>query len=146
MSDDNSTALIDSYWGQAAEAMAGLSGDQHARFTTAVGAVDTVWDRHVFDQAEIFGGPEIGYARALSGSILARLLGLDSAVLVSVAGGEIPPTGNEVLDEGLVRWNLFVFLFPQGIVALENTRHQVRKAVFPVAWGHGDQVFSTTKR
>jgi len=101
MSDDNSTALIDSYWGQAAEAMAGLSGDQHARFTTAVGAVDTVWDRHVFDQAEIFGGPEIGYARALSGSILARLLGLDSAVLVSVAGGEIPPTGNEVLDEGL---------------------------------------------
>ena len=101
MNDPNTTALVDSYWKQAEEGVSGLSGEDHARLNVAVGAIDTVWDRHVFDQAETFGGPEIGFARALSGSILARLLGLDLAVLVSVAGGEIPPTGNEELDLGL---------------------------------------------
>ena len=101
MNDENPAALVDSYWRQTSETLTGLSGDHHALLNTAVGAIDTVWDRHVFDRAETFGGAEIGFARALSGSILARLMGLDLAALVSVAGGEIPPTGNEVLDEAL---------------------------------------------
>jgi len=101
MNEVSTDALVNSYWSQAREILAGLSGDDHARLNVAVGAIDTVWDRHVFDQAETFGGPEIGFARVLSGSILARLLGLDLAVLVSVAGGEIPSTGNDTLDQGL---------------------------------------------
>ena len=101
MNDVSTAALVESYWSQARETLTGLSGDDHARLNVAVGAIDTVWDRHVFDQAETFGGPEIGFARVLSGTILARLLGLDLAVLVSVAGGEIPPTGNDALDQGL---------------------------------------------
>jgi len=101
MNDVSTAALVDSYWSQALETLTGLSGDHHALLNVAVGAIDTVWDHHVFEQAETFGGPEIGFARVLSGSILARLLGLDLAVLVSVAGGEIPPTGNQALDQGL---------------------------------------------
>jgi len=101
MNDDNTAELVETYWNQANETLTGLSGDHHALLNTAVGAIDTVWDRHVFGQAETFGGPEIGFARVLSGSILARLVGLDLAVLVSAAGGEIPPTGNHILDEGL---------------------------------------------
>jgi hypothetical protein len=101
MNQVGTDALVESYWSRADGDLAGLSGDAHGRLNVAVAAVDTVWDRHVFDRAETFGGPEIGFARVLSGAILARLLGLDLAALVSVAGGEIPPTGNEVLDRGL---------------------------------------------
>ncbi len=101
MDDENTAALVDSYWSRASETLTGLNSDHHALLNTAVGAIDTVWDRHVFDKAETFGGAEIGFARVLSGSILARLMGVDLAILVSVAGGEIAPTGNEALDEGL---------------------------------------------
>jgi hypothetical protein len=51
--------------------------------------VDSVWDRQVFDRAETFGGAEIRFARALSGSILARLLGVEYAALASVASANI---------------------------------------------------------
>lgn len=101
MDNENTAALVESYWSRASECLTGLNSDHLALLNTAVGAIDTVWDRHVFDKAETFGGAEIGFARDLSGSILARLMGLDLAILVSVAGGEMTPTGNQALDEGL---------------------------------------------
>jgi len=50
---------------------------------------------------ETFGGTEIGYARALSGAILARLVDADFAALVSPAGSEVPPSGDADLDSAL---------------------------------------------
>lgn len=101
MSWDRIEGQIDTYWRETEEALTGLDGDGHARLNTASGAVDLVWDRHIFESAETFGGTEIGYARALSGAILARLVGAEFAALVSVAGSEIPPSGSETLDEAL---------------------------------------------
>ncbi len=101
MSDERVDGLIESYWKDWEGALAGLSADEHERLIVAVGAVDTVWDRQLFEHAETFGGTEIGYARALSGAILARLLGVDYVALASVAGSEIPLTGNEALDGAL---------------------------------------------
>jgi hypothetical protein len=101
MAEERVNALVDTYWKEWDEALAGLGAGEHERLIAAIGAVDTVWDRHLFEHAETFGGAEIGYARALSAAILGRLLGVDYAALASVAGSEIPLTGDETLDENL---------------------------------------------
>lgn len=101
MSVERVDALVEDYWRESKEALIGLDFGTHARLNAAIGAVDTVWDRHLFVSAETFGGTEIGFARALSGAVLKRLLGVEYAALVSVAGTEIPPTGDAVLDESL---------------------------------------------
>ena len=101
MAEERIDALVDIYWKEWGKALAGLGASEHERLIAAIGAVDTVWDRHLFEHAETFGGSEIGYARALSAAILGRLLGVDYVALASVAGTEIPVTGNEILDEAL---------------------------------------------
>ena len=101
MAEERIDALIDGYWREWEAALAGLGAGEHGRLNAAIGAVDTVWDRHLFEHAETFGGAEIGYARALSAAILGRLLGVDYAALASVTGSEIPLTGDETLDENL---------------------------------------------
>ena len=92
---------IETLWREAEQLLAGLDGEGHARLRTATGAIDLVWDRQIFECAETFGGTEIGYARTLSGAILARLVDADFAALVSVAGSEIPPSGDADLDSAL---------------------------------------------
>jgi len=101
MAEERIDALIDGYWREWEAALAGLGAGEHGRFNAAIGAVDTVWDRHLFEHAETFGGAEIGYARALSAAILGRLLGVDYTALASVTGSEIPLTGDETLDKSL---------------------------------------------
>jgi hypothetical protein len=101
MAEERIDALIDGYWREWEAALAGLGAGEHGRLNAAIGAVDTVWDRHLFEHAETFGGAEIGYARALSAAILGRLLDVDYAALASVTGSEIPLTGDESLDESL---------------------------------------------
>ena len=101
MAEERIDALIDGYWREWEAALAGLGAGEHGRLNAAIGAVDTVWDRHLFEHAETFGGAEIGYARALSAAILGRLLGVDYAALASVTGSEIPLTGDGTLDENL---------------------------------------------
>ena len=101
MAEERIDALVDIYWKEWDQALAGLGAAEHERLIAAIGAVDTVWDRHLFEHAETFGGAEIGYARALSAAILGRLLGVEYAALASVAGSEIPLTGDETLDESL---------------------------------------------
>jgi hypothetical protein len=101
MAEERIDALVDIYWKEWDKALAGLGAGEHERLIAAIGAVDTVWDRHLFEHAETFGGAEIGYARALSAAILGRLLGVDYAALASVAGNEIPLTGDETLDKSL---------------------------------------------
>jgi hypothetical protein len=103
MTEERIDALVDIYWKEWDQALAGLGAGEHERLVAAIGAVDTVWDRHLFAHAETFGGAEIGYARALSAAILGRLLGVEYAALASVASSEIPVTGNETLDEALAR-------------------------------------------
>jgi hypothetical protein len=103
MADDRLGDVIDDYWKEWGEALAGLDADELGRLNAAIGAVDTVWDQHIFGHAETFGGAEIGYARALSAAILGRLLGVEYVALASVAGSEIPVTGNETLDVSLAR-------------------------------------------
>jgi len=92
---------IDSYWVEAEAAVSGLGDADHALLNIALGAVDMVWDRNVFDRAESFGGTEIGFARGLSAAILARLLNADYAAIVSVAGTEMTPSGDAALDDSL---------------------------------------------
>jgi len=101
MAEERIDALIDGYWREWEAALAGLGAGEHGRLNAAIGAVDTVWDRHLFEHAETFGGAEIGYARALSAAILGRLLDVDYAALASVTGSEIPLTGEETLDDSL---------------------------------------------
>lgn len=103
MSEERIDALIESYWRDSKEALIGLDFGAHARLNTAIGAIDTVWDRHLFVNAETFGGTEIGFSRALTGALLERLLDVEYAALVSVAGTKIPSTGDVVLDESLTR-------------------------------------------
>jgi hypothetical protein len=103
MAEERIDALVDIYWKEWHKALDGLGAGEHERLIAAIGAVDTVWDRHLFERAETFGGAEIGYSRALSAAILGRLLGVDYVALASVAGNEIPLTGNETLDEALAR-------------------------------------------
>ena len=103
MADDRLDAVIDTYWREWGEALAGLDAGEHGRLNAAIGAVDTVWDHHLFGHAETFGGTEIGYARALSAAILGRLLGVEYVALASVAASEIPLTGNQTLDASLAR-------------------------------------------
>jgi hypothetical protein len=103
MADERLGSVIDTYWREWGEALAGLDAGEHGRLNAAIGAVDTVWDHHLFAHAETFGGAEIGYARALSAAILGRLLGVEYVALASVAGSEIPLTGNETLDASLAR-------------------------------------------
>ena len=92
---------IETLWREAEQLLAGLDGEGHARLSAAIGAIDLVWDRQIFECAETFGGTEIGYARTLSGAILARLVDADFAALVSVAESEIPPSGDADLDSAL---------------------------------------------
>ena len=101
MAEERIDALVDGYWREWEVALAGLGTGDHGRLNAAIGAVDTVWDSHLFEHAETFGGAEIGYARALSAAILGRLLDVDYAALASVAGSEIPLTGDETLDKSL---------------------------------------------
>ncbi len=101
MSSNRVAELVDTYWEGAEEAIAGLDDAQYARLAAAIGALDTVWDRHIFESAETFGGPEIRYARILSALILTRLLGVDFAALPSLGGSDLRPTGSDTLDEGL---------------------------------------------
>jgi len=101
MAEERIDALIDGYWREWEAALAGLGAGEHGRLNAAIGAVDAVWDRHLFEHAETFGGAEIGYARALSAAILGRLLDVDYAALASVTGSEIPLTGEETLDDSL---------------------------------------------
>jgi len=74
MTSERIAEQADSYWGEAEAAVSGLGDAGHALLNIASGAVDMVWDRNVFEQGESFGGTEIGFARGLSASILARLL------------------------------------------------------------------------
>jgi len=92
---------VESLWREAEQQLAGLDGEAHARLSAATGAVDIIWDRQVFERVETFGGTEIGYARALSGAVLARLIGADHGFLVSAGGSEIPPCGDAALDAAL---------------------------------------------
>ncbi len=101
MAEERIDALIDGYWREWEAVLACLGAGEHGRLNAAIGAVDTVWDRHLFEHAETFGGAEIGYARALSAAILGRLLDVDYAALASVTGSEIPLTGDGTLDESL---------------------------------------------
>jgi len=101
MAEERVDALIDGYWREWETALAGLGAGEHGRLNAAIGAVDMVWDRHLFEHAETFGGAEIGYARALSAAILGRLLDVDYVALASVTGSDIPLTGDETLDESL---------------------------------------------
>jgi len=103
MADERLDSVIDTYWREWGEALAGLDAGEHGRLNAAIGAVDTVWDHHIFGHAETFGGAEIGYARALSAAILGRLLGVEYVALASAAGSEIPLTGTQTLDAGLAR-------------------------------------------
>ena len=101
MTHERIAEQIDSYWGEAEAALSGLGDADHALLNTAVGAVDLVWDRHVFERGESFGGTEIGFARGLSAAILARLLDADYAAIVSVAGTEMTPSGDAILDDAV---------------------------------------------
>ena len=101
MAEERIDALVEGYWREWETALAGLGAGEHGRLNAAIGAVDTVWDSHLFEHAETFGGAEIGYARALSAATLGRLLDVDYAALASVAGSQIPLTGDETLDESL---------------------------------------------
>jgi len=103
MTEDANADLIDSCWEEASEALSGLGNGGHAVLNTANGALDTVWDRYIFEKAETFGGAEIGYARALSASILARLLNVDYVGLASATGTVTPISGDERLDAELGR-------------------------------------------
>ena len=95
------SGTIETLWREAEQLLAGLDGAGHARLSAATGAIDLVWDRQIFECAETFSGTEISYARTLSGAILARLVDADFAALVSVAGSEIPPSGDADLDSAL---------------------------------------------
>lgn len=90
--------LIDGYWKDASTALSKIAIDDQPRLITALSAVDEVWDRNIFDHAKLFGGPEVGDARALSAAILIRLLDVEYAALASAAGGSLPPTGSPTLD------------------------------------------------
>jgi len=92
---------IDSHWEEAEAAISGLGDGDHALLNIAAGAIDSVWDRKVFERGESFGGTEIGFARDLSAAILERLLDADYAAIVSVAGSEMPPSGDATLDDAL---------------------------------------------
>ena len=94
-------AEIDSYWGEAEAALSGLGDADHALLNAAAGAIDSVWDRNVFERGESFGGTEIGFARGLSAAILERLLDADYAAIVSVAGSGMPPSVDATLDDAL---------------------------------------------
>ena len=67
MAEERIDALVDIYWKEWDAALEGLDVGEHERLIAAIGAVDTVWDRHLFEHAETFGGAEIGYARACPG-------------------------------------------------------------------------------
>ncbi len=101
MVEQRIAALVDGYWNEWEHALAGVDAGARGRLIAALGAVDTVWDHHLFERAETFGGTEIGYSRALSAAILGRLLGVDYTALASVAGVEIPLTGDDDLDRSL---------------------------------------------
>ena len=92
---------IDSHWGEAEAAVSGLGDADHALLNIAAGAIDSVWDRKVFERGESFGGTEIGFARDLSAASLGRLLDADYAAIVSVAGSEMPLSGDATLDDAL---------------------------------------------
>jgi len=79
--------LVESYWNEADEALAGLGEGEHLLLNTANLAADAVWDRHIFAHSETFGGTEIGYAGALS----------------SVAGTTLPTSGSPALDVSLAQ-------------------------------------------
>lgn len=100
---DANADLIDSCWHETSGVLSDLDGDDHAVLNIANGALDTVWDRFIFEKAETFGGAEIGYARALSASILARLLNVDYVGLASATGSITPASGDEQLDAELSR-------------------------------------------
>ena len=101
IAEEHHPTNIENLWREAEDRLVGLDGGGHARLNAATGAIDLVWDRQVFENAETFGGTEIGYARALSGAVLARLVRADYGALVSVAGSEIPPSGDSSLDQAL---------------------------------------------
>ena len=98
---DRVAETIDQYWREAASSVEGIDGQALLRLATAGAALDAVWDHHIFEFAETFGGTEIGFARALSAAILERLLECEYVALVSVAGSEIPSSGNDTLDSAL---------------------------------------------
>jgi hypothetical protein len=101
MTKNGIAGTIETLWRESEQQLAGLDGDGHAQLNAATGAVDLIWDRQIFERAESFGGSEIGYARALSGAVLARLVDADCAAIVSAAGTGIPPTGDLTLDAAL---------------------------------------------
>ncbi len=101
MTKNGIAGTIETLWRESAQQLAGLDGDGHALLSAATGAIDLIWDRQIFERAETFGGTEIGYARALSGAVLARLVDADCAAIVSVAGNGIPPSGDAMLDAAL---------------------------------------------
>ena len=101
MTSERIAEQADSYWGEAEAAVSGLGDADHALLNIATGAVDTVWDRNIFEHGESFGGTEIGFARGLSAAILARLLNADYAAIVSAAGAEMAPSGDATLDDAL---------------------------------------------
>lgn len=102
MSHDRATARVDALWAEAADAVGDLGTDRAERLAIAISALDAVWDRHVFAAALTFGGTEIGFARTVSAALLARLLDVPWAALPSVGASDLPTTGDEELDAGLV--------------------------------------------
>jgi hypothetical protein len=99
--EDRISETVESLWQEARQQLSGLDGAGHMQLSAATGALDLVWDRQVFERAETFGGTEIGYARALTGAVLARLLDADHAALVSAAGTGMPSSGDPTLDAAL---------------------------------------------
>lgn len=101
MTKNPMTGAIEALWRESEQQLVGLDGDGHTLLNAATGAIDLIWDRQIFERAETFGGTEIGYARALSGAVLARLVDADFAAIVSVVGSGVPPTGDDALDAAL---------------------------------------------
>jgi hypothetical protein len=102
MTKNGIAGTIEPLWRESEHQLAGLDGDGHALLNAATGAIDLIWDRQIFERAETFGGAEIGYARALSGAVLARLLDADCAAIVTAVGSGVAPTGDAELDAALV--------------------------------------------
>jgi len=101
MTQEPVSQLVDDYWTEAEEKLGGLDAAGHERLNIANDAVDAVWDRQIFDHAETFGGPEIGFARAVSAGVLARLLEVEYVALASAGSSEVPGSGDPDLDEAL---------------------------------------------
>jgi hypothetical protein len=102
MKHDRTADRVDALWAEATDTVGDLGPDRAERLAIAISGLDALWDRQIFRSATTFGGPEIGFARMVSAALLARLLDVPWAALPSVGASDLPTTGNDELDAGLV--------------------------------------------